>query len=302
MILSEYAYAKINTELRITGIREDGYHLLDMVMQTVSLADTLTFELRDEPGIELVLDREGSLESADELSLGEDNLIRKAAERILMEHPGLPRGLRITLQKRIPMGAGIGGGSADGAAALRGLNRLYGLGMDAMELETIGVKLGADIPFLISGGRQQVRGIGEQLTPLPEMGGGAILIVKPTESVSTPWAYREYDRIMAAAQGEKPGEAGFGYENENRSESTPAQPVNDLELAVLPHYPVIAALKRFMTDRGASLSLMSGSGSAVFGVFETVKEAEKALAALEASDLVKDLEGIWVTEPVARYS
>ncbi len=186
----EHAYAKVNLDLRITGIREDGYHLLDMVMQTVSLADTLSFEVTEGEEIELVLDREGSLESAGELSLGEDNLIRKAAKRIFRNHPELPKGLRITLQKRIPMGAGIGGGSADGAAALRGLNRLYGLEMDAMELEAIGVELGADIPFLISGGRQKVQGIGEKLVPLPEMTEGAFLIAKPKESVSTPGPIR----------------------------------------------------------------------------------------------------------------
>ncbi len=279
----ERAYAKINMGLRVTGRRPDGYHLLDMTLQTVSLYDVLYFQEEEEPGLHLELSRESAPDHPD-FPLGKDNLITRGV-RLLYERAGgdpgdemdfrifgstFP-GLLIGVHKSIPMGAGLGGGSADGAAALRGINRLYGLGLTPSELEELGLKLGADVPFLIRGGLKRAEGVGEILSGL-RFREGRLVIAKPDFSVSTPWAYGEYDRLMG-----EPGE----YE---RPEAAPMG-INDLEEAVIPGHPFIGELKSFLSGRGALLSLMSGSGSAVFGLFETEEEAKQAAVSLDASPL-----------------
>ncbi len=280
----EKAYAKINMGLRVTGRRPDGYHLLDMTLQTVSLYDVLYFQEEEEPGLHLELSRESAPDHPD-FPFDEKNLITRGVRLLYERAGGDPEdtemdfrifgssfpGLLIGVHKSIPMGAGLGGGSADGAAALRGINRLYGLGLLPEELEELGLKLGADVPFLIRGGLKRAEGVGEILSGLC-FREGCLVIAKPDFSVSTPWAYGEYDRRMG-----EPGEYA-------RPEAAPMG-INDLEEAVIPGYPFIGELKSFLSGRGALLSLMSGSGSAVFGLFETEEEAKRAAVSLDASPL-----------------
>ena len=321
----EKAYAKVNLELRITGIREDGYHLLDMDMQTISLHDTLTFKRSDTPGLRLFLRDEPGSESLacedahstavpkasrasigkvsfdggygylfgakKELSLGNDNLITKAAKALA---PFLPAdyGAEIGLVKRIPMEAGLGGGSADCAAALRGLNRLFSLGLSDEKLEEIGLSLGADVPFMVRGGRQRAKGVGEKLAPLaPLPSGEKLLIIKPAFGVETRWAYREYDNICSEkAKAHQQQDVSETRKPEKQAEHSAQESGllrNDLEEAVLPSFPRIRELKERLAAEGAVSALMSGSGSAVFGLFRNEKEAEGAL-----ENLLKETEGI----------
>ncbi len=303
-MITETAYAKVNLSLKITGVRPDGYHLLDMVMQTISLSDELTFREREEPGVRLILkgarpapeDAAGEDPAAPEIPVsamkgfcGEDNLILKAVFALYEKHTGKKggmdmdfrllggarAGLEITLDKRIPIAAGLGGGSADAAAALRGVNRFFGLGFSAAGLEAVGAELGADIPFLIRGGTKRVRGIGEELSEAEPLRNGYFLIAKPMFGVSTPWAYGEYDRL-GGSSGEE----------------------NDLEKGVIGRYPLIGQLKAFLLEKGAKKALMSGSGSAVFGYFASEGEAGRAGEALLRSAYARELEGLYGASPV----
>ena len=180
-MIKEKAYAKINLGLDVLRRRADGYHEVEMIMQTVDICDDLTFEKSDAQGVHL------TIEGAD-LPADGDNLICRAAALIL-EAGTVTEGVRITLQKRIPIAAGMAGGSADAAATLRGLNRLFGLGYSMQELRELGVRLGADIPYCIEGGTMLSEGIGEILTPLSSPPACHLVVVKPDINVSTAFVY-----------------------------------------------------------------------------------------------------------------
>ena len=252
------ANAKVNLSLDVAGKREDGYHELDMIFLEVPLYDTVEIEVMNEPGIRLSCS-DPSLENP-------DNIACKAA-RSLMEKYGLAgkRGVGIRIEKKIPMQAGLGGGSADAAAVLKGMNELFGLNASPEELRGIGVKLGADVPFFIEGGCARAKGIGEILTPLtglPEMN---ILIVKPKESISTAYAY---GNLKYGAEAYHPDiEALQDALLEKDVRKAASLLGNSLEAAVTDRYPVIPVLKKELMDLGAYGAVMTGSGSAVFGLF-----------------------------------
>ena len=172
------APAKLNLSLDIVGVREDGYHLLRMIMQTIDLCDQIVLERADEISLTCNLP---------ELPCDERNLAVRAAHAFF-ERTGLPGGVRMTLDKNIPHGAGMGGGSADAAAVLKGLNELCGTDLSQQELCEIGLRLGADVPFCIVGGTQLAEGVGERLTPLPPLPDCFLLVAKPEQGVSTPEA------------------------------------------------------------------------------------------------------------------
>ena len=268
-MLTVNGYAKINLTLDILGKRADGYHEVEMIMQTVELHDSL--ELAKRPtGIELNADAPG-------LPLGEKNLAWQAADLILGEHlPGA--GVHIGLTKRIPMAAGLAGGSADAAAVLRGVNELYDLKLPPTELCRLGARLGSDIPFCIMGGTMMATGRGEVLRRLPDFAPTWVVLAKPEESVSTAWAYRKFDEIGAnvhpsAAEMERKIAAG--------DVGGAAKLVaNVLENAVCAEHEIISQIKKVMLDNGAAGALMSGSGSAVFALAESEDVAEKIAAAL----------------------
>ncbi|ADU22242.1 4-(cytidine 5'-diphospho)-2-C-methyl-D-erythritol kinase [Ruminococcus albus] len=265
------AYGKINLLLDIIGRREDGYHMLNTVMQTVSVYDTLELSIdADSPeGIEIVCDKEG-------FPLDSSNLIWKAAE-LFKEYTGITFGgkLIVKVEKNLPSQAGMGGGSADCAAMLKAMNTFFCTLKDEDELCELGAKLGADVPFCIKGGTRLCQGIGEITNKLPSID-CAFVIVKPDVSVSTPEAYKRYDLMKS------PPRSHLDYFLKSLASgnvfSTIIYLFNVFEAAI--DQPEIAQAKQTLKEAGALNTLMTGSGSAVFGVFENEKYAEQAAAKL----------------------
>ncbi len=264
------AYAKINLSLDVLRRREDGYHELRMVMQTVDICDDLMIERTDEPGIEIRTDRE-------ELPVNGDNLIYKAAE-LLFGEKGIRQGVRVTLTKRIPIAAGMAGGSADAAAAMHGLNELFGMGYSLEELQRLGVKLGADIPYCLAGGTMLSEGIGEILTPLPAPPACFLVVAKPDLNVSTAFVY---GNLHADSLPYHPDVDGMVEALRAGSlKGITDRMGNVLETVTAKKYPVIEQIKGLLRDQGAENALMSGSGPSVFGVFTQRGQAEAAARAV----------------------
>lgn len=272
------AMAKVNLGLDVVRRMENGYHQVRMIMQTVDLYDELTFEPAEE-GIHLHIDRE-------ELPADESNLVYKAA-RLLAEHYPLPGGVKITLKKRIPMAAGMAGGSSDAAAAFHGLNRLFSLGMDMEEMKSLAVKIGADVPFCLVGGTMRAEGIGEVLTPLPGVPEGFLVIAKPDIAVPTKYVYENLhvDRIAHHPDIERVEQAI----REGDLDGMCAHMENILETVTERQYPVISEIKDRLKKQGALTALMSGSGPTVFGIFKTKDAAERACGAMGESGLAREL-------------
>ncbi len=264
------ARAKINWTLNVTGKRQDGYHLLDMLMQPIALHDTLYIE----PAETLSL----TIEGMDGLSAGEDNLILRAA-RALQTLCGVSRGAALHLIKRIPMGAGLGGGSADAAAALKGLNKLWGVGLDLPALCRIGEKLGADIPFCLHSAPRRAQGIGEILSPM-ESGVFPLILLQPCAALSTKEVFTAYH----ASDGIVPPDNDKAMEALKTGDLKALRICggNVLESASIPLRPQIAMAKEALYQSGAAFAQMTGSGSVVFGVYETADEAQRAYDALKA--------------------
>lgn len=259
----EKAYAKVNLTMAVGEKRLDGYHEVVSVMQRVSLHDTLTAEQTRE-GITLTC-------SDPALPSGEENIAHRAASLFFRE-TGIAGGAALTLEKRIPSQAGLGGGSSDAASALLALRKLYAPALSDTELETMAAALGSDVPFFIRGGTQLATGRGEVLSPLPPLTDGWFVIVKPTESFSTPAMYRRLDELPPACtpplpplQGGLPALASGLF---NRFE------------AAIPAGSAVWDIKARLAAYGALASLLSGSGSAVFGLFDTKTAARAAVEAL----------------------
>ena len=264
----EKAYAKINLTLAVGEKRPDGYHEVVSVMQRVSLCDTLTAE-RTDSGISLAC-------SDPSLPSGEENLAHRAAALFFRE-TGIVGGAALTLEKRIPSQAGLGGGSSDAASALLALRKLYAPALSDTELETMAAALGSDVPFFIRGGTQLATGRGEVLSPLPPLTDGWFVIVKPTESFSTPAMYRRLD---------EPGSVlvrNSRYMQDavaaNNVHAVAAELHNSFE-RVVPKDSSLRTIKDALRAHGALASLLSGSGSAVFGLFDTETAARAAVEAL----------------------
>ena len=273
------APAKINLHLEVLGLRDDGFHELAMVMQSIDLADEFECENTADGTLSLSCDQPG-------LSCGDDNLIMRAA-RLLRDRSGFGElGARMHLRKRIPIGAGLAGGSSDGAAALVGLNTLWGLGLGASQLETLAADLGSDMPFCISGGTQLCFGRGERLEVLPEATAplGVLLVKDPSISVSTPWAYGECrrERFHHYLEGESVFEQrrealrSAAWLSPLRIESPPPLR-NDLQAVVAPQTPSVrTALSLLEALPGQLRVAMSGSGPSCFALFPDFNTAEQA--------------------------
>ena len=262
------AYAKLNLWLDITGRRADAYHLLNTVMTAVDLADEVTVALNGSGGIAVSCDEPA-------VPADERNIAYRAAKLFAGLHdPAL--GADIVIKKHIPTEAGLGGSSTDGAAVLLAMNELCGKPFSADTLAAAGVRLGADVPFCVYGGTAVCRGIGEQIKPVscPDF---AALIVKPDFSCSTAAAYRAYDE---APRPEKPGFAEFC--GALISGNFPADSLYNV-FEELYADPRIADIRRSLLDAGALGACLTGSGSAVFGVFGTLSEARKAAEKLGIS-------------------
>ena len=273
--ITRKAYAKINIGLDVLKRREDGYHEVRMIMQTVDICDDLAFERTAQSGIMIRTDHE-------DLPVDDNNLIYKAAD-LLFREKGITEGVKITLTKRIPIAAGMAGGSSDAAATMRGLNELFEMGYSVKELQELGVKLGADIPYCLVGGTMLSEGIGEILTPLPAPPDCFLVVAKPDINVSTAFVYGNLhaDRLTY-----HPDIDGMIEALRTGSLNGITDRLgNVLETVTVKEYPVIEEIKELMRSKGAENALMSGSGSTVFGIFRKRETAEAAAQAVSDQQL-----------------
>ena len=259
MPLTITANAKINLGLRIVGRRENGLHLLHTLFQEIEFGDYVT--LTNRSNVKVILEVTGP--AAGGVPTDESNLCIRAVT-LFNERTGNGRGIDIRLEKRIPAGAGLGGGSSDAAAVLKGLNQLWQTGMTVPEMEGLAVKLGADVPFFIRGGLQLGEGIGEVLTPLELALPYTVVLVIPPFGVDTAWAYRQF-----ASRTDFPPPPAF-------DELITRKPIpweaitNDFEEVVFPHYRQLAEIKAALLEQGAIFAGLSGSGSTVVGVLDSL--------------------------------
>lgn len=272
------ALAKINLGLDVLRRREDGYHEVKMVMQTIHLCDSLTIRRADK-GIHLT-------SNLSFLPANENNLAYRAAQ-LLMEEFQIEGGVEIHLEKRIPVAAGMAGGSTDAAGVLYGMNEMFSLGLKRTELMTRGVTLGADVPYCLMRGTALAEGIGEKLTSLPPMVKCPVLIAKPQVSVSTKYVYEhlqlnedtrhpDIDGLIRAIKGKELNDIA-------------SRMGNLLETVTVERYPEIAAIKDIMREQGALNAMMSGSGPTVFGLFQDRKDAKRAASVLRSSGLTRQV-------------
>lgn len=273
------ALAKINLGLDVLRRREDGYHEVRMIMQTIHLYDKIQIRKLPKPGIEVTT-------NLYYLPVNENNLVYKAA-KLLMDEFQIPEGVHIGLKKHIPVAAGMAGGSSDAAAVLFGVNRMFRLGLSRQQLMVRGVKIGADVPYCILRGTALAEGIGEKLTSLPPAPKCPVLIAKPPISVSTRMVYEnlklnestvhpDIDAVISAI------EAGDGR-------AMAEHMGNVLESVTCVRYPVIGQLKDIMVKYGAMNAMMSGSGPTVFGLFPDRKTARTALLEIRRQGLAKQV-------------
>lgn len=279
MILEKKAYAKINLGLDVTGKRDDGYHIVRMIMQNVDLYDTLTFEDNETGEICLTA-------SSEKIPTDESNLICKVALQLKKEF-GVSKGANIHLVKRIPVAAGMAGGSTDGAAAYVALNELWNLGLDKKKLCELAVKLGADIPYCIIGGTALAEGIGEELTVISDMPACHIVIAKPAIDVSTGWVYKELDSRKII---EHPDIDGIRAAIEDGNIKVMCSLIgNVLEPVTAGKYTVIGDIEKTLEDSGAVGAFMTGSGPTVFAVFDDEDKAKNGYEAVKRSALAPEL-------------
>lgn len=285
------ALAKINLDLRVLGKRPDGYHELRTIFQTVSLGDAIEIAYTPAPATGIDLE--------DPLAIA-DNLVVRAA-RLALDRMGVGGHVRIRLEKRIPMGAGLGGGSSDAAAILLALPVLAGQPLSLGVLTTLACQLGSDVPFFLLGGRAAGIGRGEEVFPLDDLPARHGLIVAPGVPVSTAEAYRVLSpRLTFELQQNKI----FSFQSQAWNVSRATPPENDFESAVFEMRPELGAFKRCLLEAGASPALMTGSGSAVFGLFRDAAAVRRALVALgrpgTSGKLVSNGTRIFRISPVGR--
>lgn len=273
------ALGKINLGLDVLGRRENGYHDVRMVMQTLYLYDNVTLIKKEEPGIEI----ESNLYF---LPKDSGNIAWKAAN-LLMEEFNIPGGIKIILNKYIPVAAGMAGGSSNAAAVLYGMNKMYKLGLSQQELMDRGVKLGADVPYCIMRGTVLAEGIGEILSPLPTMPKCQILIAKPPVSVSTKAIYEAIDSKEIEDHPDIDGIIeGLKKQDLNKIASSMG---NVLEKVTIDMHPEIAQIKNCMLENGALGAMMSGSGPTVFGIFRSRRAAQEAYEKVKAQGIAKQV-------------
>ncbi len=275
------ALAKINLGLDVLRRREDGYHEVKMIMQTISLHDDLEIRRIKTPEIQVKT-------NLYYLPTNENNLVYKAA-KLLMDEFDIKEGVSIQLKKRIPVAAGMAGGSTDGAAVLWGMNQMYGLGLSRQELMERGVKLGADVPYCVQRGTALAEGIGERLSVLPSMPKCTILIAKPGISVSTKFVYENLHANDLKPEQHPDVDSMIEAMKEKNLDLLCERMGNVLETVTIPAYPVIQEIKEHMMACGAAGAMMSGSGPTVFGIFHSPVQAKAAMKDLKVNGLAKQL-------------
>ena len=285
------ALAKINLGLDILRKREDGYHEVRMIMQTIQMYDVLKMKKVKKPGISLSV-------NYPYIPSDERNLVYKAA-KLLMDEFQVKEGVDICLEKFIPVAAGMAGGSSDAAAAMVGINRLFKLGLSERELMDRAVNIGADVPYCIMRGTALAEGIGEKLTRIAQIPDCFVLIGKPGISVSTKMAYEslQLDKISS-----HPDIDGMIRDIENGDLLTMTEKMgNVFEPGIIEKYPVIGEIKNLMEDNGALKAMMSGSGPTVFGIFDDREKMEVAAAVLRESGLAKTVFATEVTKTGGKH-
>ncbi len=266
------AYAKVNLALDVVGRRPDGYHELRTVMQSISLSDEVTVE-RAERGFELRIEPENA-----GIGPREENTVY-LAWKVLRNRLGEELPARVTLRKNVPAGAGLGGGSADAAAVLRGLDALFGLGLSAEEMRDVGSGIGADVPFCVSGGTALGEGVGEVLSPLPAPPDHRLLVVKPRRGADTAEVYRAYD--AGSAGGDAAGRVLQALRSGDLARLAGALG-NDLAPVAKRMVPEVAELEERLLEAGAAGASMTGSGTAVYGLFRDEDAAVRAREEMDA--------------------
>ena len=277
--ISVKALAKINLGLDVVRRREDGYHEVRMIMQTIHLFDRLEIKKTSSGGITMTT-------NLSFLPTNENNLVYQAA-KLLKDEFGIRDGIDIRLHKHIPVSAGMAGGSTDAAAVLYGMNRMFQLGLKRDELMRRGVKIGADVPYCIMRGTALAEGIGEKLTALPPMVKCPVLIAKPPISVSTKFVY-EHLKLDETTVHPDIDRLVEDIRQKNLAKIA-ADMGNVLETVTIPNYPVIAEIKEHMLRHGAVNAMMSGSGPTVFGLFEDTAQAREAYESMQASGLARQV-------------
>ncbi len=273
------ALAKINLGLDVVRRREDGYHEVRMVMQTIHLYDRLKITKTKEPGISIRT-------NLDFLPVNENNLVYKAG-KLLMDEFGITEGVSVDLDKRIPVAAGMAGGSTDAAAMMYGINQMFRLRLSRQELMQRGTTIGADVPYCILRGTALAEGIGEKLTPLPPMVKCPVLIAKPPVSVSTKFVYQN---LKLEEKTKHPDiDALVSDIRDKNLERICGHMGNILETVTIPNYPVIDQIKQRMMESGAAISMMSGSGPTVFGLFHDEETAKRAKREMIRSGLARQV-------------
>lgn len=285
MEITKKAYAKINLGLDVLGKRDDGYHLVKMIMQNVDIYDTLTFKKTTDGKITLKA-------NDDTIPVDDSNLICKVAKQ-LQEKYGVTFGAEIELVKRIPVAAGMAGGSTDGAAAYRALNDLWELGLSDKELCELAVKLGADIPYCIIGGTALSEGIGEVLTPIDGKAKYNLVVAKPDIMVSTGWVYTELDSTEITRHPDI--DAVKAAIEQGDVKRMCGEIHNVLEPVTTAKYEVIKDIEKILEDNGAVRAFMTGSGPTVFAVFDNENTAMKGFEAVKKSGLAPQL---FLTKPI----
>ena len=273
------AFGKINLCLDVLGLRPDGYHEVRMIMQTVGVHDRLLMELRQDE--EIVIETNLSY-----LPTGESNLVYRAIDMLRQEF-GITQGVYVKLQKFIPVAAGMAGGSADAAAALVGMNRLFNLKLTMEQLMERGVKLGADVPYCIMRGTALSEGIGEKLSKLPSPPACYVLIAKPKVSASTKLVYERFDACTDVVHPDV--DAMIAGLEAGDLDQVVANMGNVLEQVTAVEYPVIGEIKKMMLEGGAMGAMMTGSGPTVFGLFQDEAQAEEVRGKLRQDDRIRQV-------------
>ena len=282
------AFAKINLGLDVLGKREDGYHEVRMIMQTIRMYDQLDMRKSVEPGIHLTTNKKY-------IPVDENNLVWRAA-KLMMDTCGIMEGVSIHLHKVIPVAAGMAGGSSDAAATLVGMNRLFHCGLSKEKLMELGVQIGADVPYCVLRGTALAEGIGEKLTVLPPMPDCWILIGKPGISVSTKYVYTTLDLNTNTVHPDIDG-MKKALEDGNLYGITERMG-NVLQDVTIPAYPEVERIKEQMKTLGAVNAMMSGSGPTVFGIFDNEEKAQEACQKLRESGSCQQ---VFLTVPFNNY-
>ena len=272
-------FAKVNLGLDIVGRRDNGYHEVKMIMQSVDLKDSMTLTVNDTDIVTIMTDSK-------DIPADDSNIVVKAIKLLKQEY-GIKKGISVELKKNIPIAGGMAGGSADAAAALRGMNELFNLKLDDKKLCELGVKLGADVPYCIMGGTMLSEGIGEVLTPLKSAPDCYVAIVKPAFSVSTKKVYEAYDSLSGDRIIHPDIDGLIDAINEGDLYKMCTCMGNSLESVTEKEHTLIAEIKRILKEKGAVKAMMSGSGPTVFAIFDDKDKANSAISVFDNNERIE---------------